>query len=382
VFFINSQLGWIANGANGNIFKTTDGGENWAEVLNEEDISANVYYRNIEFFDENNGIVTSLSGLHYKTTDGGTTWSPIAFPNNPTAICGLSQVSNTIMYGCGAYNEPAFILKTTDAGESWAYSDLSAHANALVEVLFLNEMLGYAAGKDDNGAVILKTTDGGITWTQIFNSNIAGEYVWKLQFVNNDPNILFGSIESVPMQQGKVIKSFDAGTTWESKDCPIRPIQALGFETPQRGWVGGHIGNLYETNDGGDTWTDLGYGTNANRIFFIDNTAYSSGSTILKLTETLSVPKNTLESRRDLNVVISPMPIKESLNFSIEYTETDNAIIELYDQQGRLLKKLARESLVEKGVKNYSFNFIYASGLYFISIQHNTGRQSIQFIKE
>ena len=53
VFFINSDLGWIANGANGNVFKTIDGGENWTEVLNEADISANVYYRNIEFFNEN-----------------------------------------------------------------------------------------------------------------------------------------------------------------------------------------------------------------------------------------------------------------------------------------------------------------------------------------
>ena len=382
VFFINSDLGWIANGANGNVFKTIDGGENWTEVLNEADISANVYYRNIEFYNENIGIVTSLSGLHFKTTDGGITWSPITFPNNPTAICGLSQASETTMYGCGAYNEPAFILKTTDTGDTWSYTDLSTLANALVEVIFLNELVGYAAGKDDNGGVILKTTDGGLTWTQIYNSNIAGEYVWKLQFVNGNPNVLFGSIESVPMQQGKVIKSFDAGATWESKDCPIRPIQALGFETPQRGWVGGHIGNLYETNDGGDTWTDLGFGTNANRIFFIGNTAYCSGATILKLTETLSVPNNNLESRKDLKVVISPMPITDKLNFSIEYPETDNAIIELYDHQGRRVEKLTRESLVSKGVKDYSFNFNHAAGLYFLSIQHNTGRQSVQFIKK
>ena len=53
VFFIDRLLGCSTNGPNGNFFKTIDGGENWTEVLNEADISANVYYRNIEFFNEN-----------------------------------------------------------------------------------------------------------------------------------------------------------------------------------------------------------------------------------------------------------------------------------------------------------------------------------------
>lgn len=380
VFFLNEQLGWIANGTAGNIFKTENGGISWTEQLNETDINADTYYRNIEFFDENIGIVTSLNRIYFRTEDGGNTWDPLSLPNAPDAVCGLSRVSNTTMYGCGAFFGPAFILKTTDAGLNWTYTDLTAFANALVEVLFVDEMIGYASGKSDTGGVVLKTTDGGLNWSEVYNSNIAGEYVWKLQFVEGDTDVIYGSIESV--QDGKIIKSFDTGVTWEEKIAPIRAVQSIGFETQNRGWVGGHTGNLFETSDGGETWTELSVGINSNRIFFIGETAYCAAATILKLDEVLSVSETYLGTRKDLPLVIAPLPVKDKLNFKVTYFESDNAIIEVYDINGKLLKQLIRDANIAKGEKNYSFDFTYPTGTYFLSIQNNTGRQSMSFIKQ
>ena len=86
VFFINSDLGWIANGANGNVFKTIDGGENWTKI---NDIG----YTGYEFPSENVGYGRSskipgfpLENYYscqcedgtYKTTDGGVTWTKIS----------------------------------------------------------------------------------------------------------------------------------------------------------------------------------------------------------------------------------------------------------------------------------------------------------------
>lgn len=383
VFFLNENVGWIANGNAGNVFKTTDGGESWVEQLNETDIGFDTYYRNIEFFDENNGIVTSLNQLHFKTTDGGESWTRFQFPGNLNAACGLSVVNSTTMYGCGAFNTPAFVVKTTDGGDTWEVIDMSIYATALVEVQFLDENLGYASGSDDNGGIVLRTTDGGSTWAELFNSNIPGEYVWKLQFVQNDPNMIFGSIESVPSEGGKIIKSFDAGTTWESKSVPIQVVQSVGFINPNRGWAGGHTNQLFETNDGGDTWVELDIGANSNRIFFVGNTAYCSAATILKLEdEVLSTQNNSLPNRKDLDVVIAPQPVTDKLNFSITFPNVDNLVAEVYDLNGRRIKQLATESLIEAGTKHYSFDFNAPSGTYFLSIQNNTGRQSMTFVKQ
>ena len=382
-YFINEQLGWIANGPSGFVSKTEDGGQTWTTQLDRNDVGTLPYFRNIEFFNEDIGVVVSLENHHYRTINGGTTWTPLSFPNNPPAVCGLSALNSTTMYGCGAFNMPAFILKTDDSGETWTYTDMSPLANALVEILFLNENVGYASGRGENGGVILKTIDGGTTWNTIYTSPIAGEYVWKLQFVEGDSNVLFASIQSVAQNPGKIIKSFDAGATWESKDCPITPIQGIGFINQNRGWVGGHVGNLFETIDGGDTWTDLGYGAGANRIFFIEDTAYGATRTMLKLTDTTLSNQdfnNTIEDK--LSVTIAPAPVKDKLEIAIDYLRNDNALIELYDTRGRFLTILKRDVMVDAGKKNYSFDFNYPSGTYFLIVQNNNGLQSIPFIKE
>ena len=47
VFFLNENLGWAANGYYARIYKTTNGGLDWVEQLNENNIPGNYYFRNI-----------------------------------------------------------------------------------------------------------------------------------------------------------------------------------------------------------------------------------------------------------------------------------------------------------------------------------------------
>jgi hypothetical protein len=91
---------------------------------------------------------------------------------------------------------------------------MSAYASALVEVQFIDENVGFVSGSDEQGAVILKTTDGGDSWTKIYSAGEYGDYVWKLQ-IFPDNKIIFGSIESET--QGKLLKTFDGGLTWQTK---------------------------------------------------------------------------------------------------------------------------------------------------------------------
>lgn len=390
IFFINDNVGWAANGAYAAVYKTTDGGATWTTQVTEQSLGGNYYFRNIEFIDENVGFLGTLNNLFLKTTDGGTNWIPVTnVPNNPAAICGLDAVGASTIFGCGAYFSPAFLIKSTDGGATWTYKDMNALATALVEVQFVDESLGYAAGADSNGGVILKTLDGGENWTSIYNSNIPGEYVWKLQVLASNSNVVFGSVEANAPNNGRMIRSLDAGVTWINKEVPFTSVQAVGFLTENHGWMGGYTSTLgtnfpfMETFDGGDTWTDAGVGGNLNRIFFLsDNLAYAAGATVYKFSDTsLSSVPFTETNRVPLKVKILSNAIKDKLHVSVEFNDSDHVVFEIYDAGGKFLKTLKFDTIENAGVRNYVFDFPYASGTYLLNLHNDTGRQSVKFVK-
>jgi photosystem II stability/assembly factor-like uncharacterized protein len=390
VFFINENIGWAANGAYAAVYKTTDGGANWTTQVTEQSLGGNYYFRNIEFLNENIGFLGTLNNLFLKTTDGGTNWIPVTnIPNSPAAICGLDCVGTSTVYGCGAYFSPASIIKSTDSGNTWTIKDMSAYATALVEIQFLDENVGYASGADSNGGLVLKTTDGGENWIPIYNSNVPGEYVWKLQILTSNSNVIFGSVEANAPNNGRMIRSVDSGTTWISKEVPFTSVQGIGFLTENHGWVGGYTPTIstnfpfLETQDGGETWIDTGVGGNLNRIFFLsDNLAYASGATIYKFSENgLSNPNFTESNRVPLKVKILPNPVKDKLNVSIEFTDSDHIVLEIYEVTGKFIKSLKVDTINAASTKNYSFDFPYPSGTYLLNLHNDTGRQSVKFIK-
>ena len=386
VFFLNELEGWAANGYYAAVYKTIDGGITWTEQLTEAMLGGSYYFRNIEFLNTNIGFLGTLNGEFFKTADGGDTWELVTnIPTTPEGICGLDAVGNSTIYGCGAYFSPAYIIKSIDSGTTWDYIDMSAYANALVEIYFTDELTGYVSGNNATGATVLKTIDGGTTWTEIFNSNIIGEFVWKLQVLENSPNVIFGAIESVSPHLGQLIKSTNSGTTWTSYDAPETLIQAVGFISETHGWMGGHATGIHETTDGGLTWNDINVGSTLNRIFIVNSeTAYASGTSIYKFTdEQLSTETIPGTERAHLNIQFSNNPVKENLKFTINFSKTDNLVIELYDNSGRFIKTLSRDKINASNL-NKTYNFSVknlASGIYIIDFHNNIGRESKRFIK-
>lgn len=383
VFFLDENVGWAANGYYSAVYKTTDGGANWTTQVASGGLGGLYYFRNIEFLDANIGFLGTLSNRFYKTIDGGTTWNQVTnITPNPLAICGLDCVGATTIYGCGAYFSPAFIIKSTDSGATWQYIDMSAYANALVEIVFLDENIGYAAGKNDTGAVILKTIDGGTSWTTLYNGSISGEYVWKLQILPSNSNVIFGSIESVVPIPGKLVKTSDGGVNWITKDFPEVNVQAVGFLTENHGWMGGHTTGFHETTDGGNTWVNTGVGSNLNRIFFVnDNVAFASGKTVYKMTNNLGISNFQEAPRTDLNVRVSPNPIKDKLNLEIDFIGSDHLVLGLYSITGQFIKELKLDVIDGAGTKKYSFDFPFENGNYILNLHTNTGRQSVKITK-
>lgn len=384
VFFINENVGWAANGYYASVSKTTDGGATWTVQMSNASMGTSFYFRSIEFLDENIGFVGTLNGVLFKTIDGGTTWNQVTnFPTNPVGICGLDAVGTSTIYGCGAFFSPAFVIKSINSGATWQYIDMSSYATALVEVVFLDENVGFATGKNSNGAVILKTTDGGSSWNVLYNGTIAGEYVWKLQILQSNPSVYFGSVQTVTPNFGRLIKSTDSGANWVSKNAPEVDIQAVGFVSETHGWMGGMSTGFQETFDSGDTWVDSTIGSNLNRIFFVnENLAYACGTTIYKYTDSSLSSTDFHElDRIPLKVTVSPNPIKDKLNIEVTFLGNDHINIELYSNTGQLISVLKREDIDMASTKKYSFDFPYAKGTYIVNFHSNTGRQSVKVIK-
>jgi photosystem II stability/assembly factor-like uncharacterized protein len=112
IFFLDPDTGWAVN-SNGQILKTTAGGAHWNEQLRIQ----KAYLRCTGFANARKGWVGSLTRDQrlWSTGDGGATWKRLDnLPNAPSAICGLSVVSESVVYASGTNypNRPAGIIKT------------------------------------------------------------------------------------------------------------------------------------------------------------------------------------------------------------------------------------------------------------------------------
>lgn len=385
VFFIG-QTGWACGSGNdsGRIFKTLDGGATWAAKAKYHQ----KYMRSIEFASPTLGFCGSLDSSFYKSTDGGETWVDIA--NNiqpkPSGICGIAAPSANVIYGCGVWSQPAYIIKSTDGGNNWTSIDMSAYATALVDIHFVNEQEGFVCGKAANpteGGVILHTTDGGNTWNTKIKTLVGGDYVWKLQTYNNKN--FYASIEAGPSGQNvRWINSTDYGNTWTINDIPGVNIyvQAIGFLDSLHGWTGGSY--LMATEDGGATWDTAFVGSSYNR-FFRDgyNTAYLTGKGIYKYVSGNNTAVKDNEPFDELHrVTVSPNPTDDWVTIDVDIHNKTFCQIALYSANGQLLSYLLNEK-VEAGKRSIKLSLKTCAGnLFYLQTKTHEGTITNKIIRK
>ncbi|MEZ6091843.1 MAG: YCF48-related protein [Pirellulaceae bacterium] len=104
IWFVDPLTGWAVN-SDGNIIKTTDGGDSWTI----QHSAPGAYLRCIGFANANVGWVgtLSLNRRLFHTTDSGATWTRVStLPAlAPVAVCGISVVNDQIIYASGT-NRP------------------------------------------------------------------------------------------------------------------------------------------------------------------------------------------------------------------------------------------------------------------------------------
>ncbi len=374
IYFINPDTGWAVN-ADGAIFKTTNGGDSWSFLFQNFQ-----YFRSVEFINDSVGFVGALSPQFFKTTDRGNNWVDISasIPEPLNGICGMSHVGENIICGVGVWSGPAYFIRSDDQGQNWTFIDLSSFADGMVDCHFINADTGFVAGiNNQTGALVLKTTDGGSNWELVFSSGRPNEYVWKLDFLNDE--YAFGSIENFnPNDSTFIIKTTDGGNTWsEIMASPNHlDVQGIGFLNQNLGWLGPRNEGLLETKDGGQTWDPIEVLPNINKFFRINDTLiFASGSFVYKyIGEMLTTRTEAGPLPIAHKIDVAPVPFSSELLVSIELDCRTYLILELYNAEGKLIKSIARNQM-EAGKHQFDLQFtpLLPVGSYFLSLRTNEG---------
>lgn len=168
--FLNKDTGFISN--MGQLARTVDGGNSF---VTRQLIPQNHYITNIHFISQTTGFVSLVNqeqgpyrDMIFKTTDCGNSWNPVynedAAPQMVFVYNGLKKMQfvNSQLGFAAIDGGPGKILKTTDGGNTWAVLPVPQFSDfGITDIHFLNAQTGYVVYQYK----IYKTLDGGQTWT-------------------------------------------------------------------------------------------------------------------------------------------------------------------------------------------------------------------------
>ena len=239
--------------AGGGVWKTVDGGVNWANVsdgyfkmgsvgaIDVADSDSTVVY--VGMGEETvRGNVSSGDGV-YKSVDGGKSWKNVGLtdtqqisrvrvdPKNPNLVyvAALGHLWGT--------NEQRGIFRSKDGGKSWekilyrnaetGASDLvidPANPNTLYAAFWQIGRKPYRMDSGGDGSGLFKSTDGGDTWTEISrNKGLPAGVLGKINIAVSpvNTNRLWAMVEN---KDGGLFRSDDGGDSWQrvSENANIR----------------------------------------------------------------------------------------------------------------------------------------------------------------
>ena len=280
----------------GGLWKTTDGGENWAPVTDGQVRSASVGA--VAVSETNPDIVyigmgeTCIRGNImpgdgvYRSTDGGKTWTHVGFSeSHGIAKIRIHPTNAQIVFvaAFGKYSVPSperGVFKSTDGGRTWrkvlyrddktAAIDISIdrnNLNVMYAALWEAYRKEYQMSSGGPGSGLFKSTDGGETWTEITrNPGMPAGLVGKIgvSVSGANSNRVYALVEN---GNGGLFRSDDAGATWalinDQRSIRQRAFYYTHvFADPKNADVV-YLQNttMFRSTDGGKTMSSVNNGT-------------------------------------------------------------------------------------------------------------------------
>lgn len=333
------------NGGNAKIWKTTNGGTSWTNILTTGGsngfINGIVFSRTMPNF----GIIQSDppmgDGQPYwiaKTTDGGDNWTI----TNAPGVASSGAVLNTVMviddsfYGFGTY--PAGnVYFTTDGGANWNLPKSGVGKYSIPTGFAFSSDKTYGITVEASSLPNIKrTTDGGVSWSWINTGGDVTGYFSRMKWVYGTSTCyLTGEAGS----SGTIMKSVDNGATWVTQSTAGTTM-------------------LYSID-----------------LVYISGTVYAYAvavnGRVIKLQEILTsveLTDNTIPSNYKLEQNY-PNPFNPTTSISFSMPQASFVTLKVYDVVGREVANLMSE---QKDTGIYKFNFDaskLSSGIYFYRLQ-------------
>ena len=293
---IDAPQTYFVGAASGGIFKTTDGGDNWAPIFDEQQMLS---IGDIEISKTNTNLVWVGTGEVnagggslaydgdgiYKSNDGGTTWEVKGLPDVGSISKVLLDPNDDDIVFVGAMgplfkNDPnRGVYRSTDGGTTWEQKLFVSDSTGIIDMAIhpANGDIVYAAswerirrpqyrqyGGETSG--IYKSTDGGETWSELTNglpTAASQKGRISIEIAASNPDVLYARYADASGSIQGVYRTDDGGDSWNAMNAA--PLQDVGFHW----WFQGIVVDPTDENtiynvdfrvqkstDGGMTWFD------------------------------------------------------------------------------------------------------------------------------
>ena len=244
----------------GGLYKTTNAAGNWSLNINGlpiDDIRALA----VDPTNANIVYATTYGFTVFKSTDGGANWAETgAGPSSASFIAIAPSNPNTIYASTFYATSAGFagVYHSTNGGTSWTFSSHSSVANFASSQIVIDPTDSNTVYVGTDGGGVVKTTNGGTSWVLV-NAGLSDLRITSMTIDPINSSVLYASAS------GGVFKTTNGGTNWTVTGAgPRSGSLAIDPSAPDTVYVAS--GNLWKTTNGGTTWAIATFTVYPNQI--------------------------------------------------------------------------------------------------------------------
>lgn len=198
----------------------------------------------IKFLNEQIGFACGGSlwtnGFIYKTTDGGNTWTEIL--ESPNIVFGLDFTSEDTITAGGF---SGWLWQTVDGGNYWKYSEIGPDYLPLTAITYTTpDRVLFSMG--------FKYFIGGKGW---FNTQ-TGEHSGYDELIAMEDVYAFNENEAIFCGYGNIFKTYDNASSYQPKEIPNAYYKAIDFEG-DKGLCVSYNGLVMYSANKGEAWDKM-----------------------------------------------------------------------------------------------------------------------------